>query len=370
MIQEQEKKLQDSTAVVSSMFLRWSHGILISLHLLHVPFLPWTGVIQALRVEGVPTPSDRAAPGSSASAPRNCWRAGEEASESMELCWEGESAGPEGSNLRFALPNDIYDRLYGYQRDGVAWMAQLLNRQHGGVLADEMGLGKTIQVCALLNGARKAGKTHALLLMPVTLLDQWSREARSWCPGWPVYIYYGTVAQRAKALRGIRRPMGGLLLTSYSLAINCEELLQVRVEDVPEPARRRGRTARTHGGGTGTSGAGLPPGAPAAKRRKLDDDDGENEGESEEEPVEPELPGGELPELGSTRPWDLVICDEAHRSHRCPPPGDGEEKDLWALMDFAQPGLLGNHATFVKTFSDPIDRGSVRGAKERLGFRR
>lgn len=38
-------------------------------------------------------------------------------------------------------------------------------------------------------------------------------------------------------------------------------------------------------------------------------------------------------------------------------------QDLWALMDFAQPGLLGNHATFVKTFSEPIDRGSVRGAK-------
>jgi len=31
-------------------------------------------------------------------------------------------------------------------------------------------------------------------------------------------------------------------------------------------------------------------------------------------------------------------------------------------MDFAQPGLLGNHSTFVKQFSDPIDRGSVRGA--------
>lgn len=37
-------------------------------------------------------------------------------------------------------------------------------------------------------------------------------------------------------------------------------------------------------------------------------------------------------------------------------------QDLWALMDFAQPGLLGNHATFVKHFSDPIDRGSLRGA--------
>merc|ERR1712048_1117495 len=37
-------------------------------------------------------------------------------------------------------------------------------------------------------------------------------------------------------------------------------------------------------------------------------------------------------------------------------------QDLWSLMDFAQPGLLGNHGTFVKHFSDPIDKGSVRGA--------
>merc|ERR1719217_1104099 len=37
-------------------------------------------------------------------------------------------------------------------------------------------------------------------------------------------------------------------------------------------------------------------------------------------------------------------------------------QDLWALMDFAEPGLLGNHSTFVKRFSDPIDQGSVRNA--------
>merc|ERR1712232_55306 len=37
-------------------------------------------------------------------------------------------------------------------------------------------------------------------------------------------------------------------------------------------------------------------------------------------------------------------------------------QDLWSLMDFAQPGLLGNHSTFVKNVSDPIDKGSVRGA--------
>lgn len=269
----------------------------------------------------------------------------------------------------FTLAVDIFDRLYPYQQKGVAWMARLWQKGHGGVLADEMGLGKTIQVCALLNGARKAGATHALLLMPVTLLDQWSREARLWCPGWPVYTYYGTAAQRAKALRGLRRPMGGLLLTSYSLLSNCEELLEVQVEDVPEPTHRRGRK---------------PGGEKPSKRRKLDDDDGCDEAcDSEEEPLEPELPGGELPALGSHRSWDLVVCDEAHRMKNMSSllakslrklksscrilltgtPVQNALQDLWALMDFAQPGLLGNHATFVKNFSEPIDKGSVRGAK-------
>ena len=59
--------------------------------------------------------------------------------------------------LPFVLPRDIFERLYPYQRAGVAWMARLWQMGHGGILADEMGLGKTIQVCALLNGAAKGG---------------------------------------------------------------------------------------------------------------------------------------------------------------------------------------------------------------------
>jgi len=325
--------------------------------------------LQTLRLEAMPTPArelkDEDVEGRRLE------------NEAAEVAWRPD---PGDTNLvrlealqaegpTFTLPVDIFDRLYPYQQKGVAWMARLWQKGHGGVLADEMGLGKTIQVCALLNGARKAGATHALLLMPVTLLDQWSREARLWCPGWPVYTYYGTAAQRAKALRGLRRPMGGLLLTSYSLLSNCEELLEVQVEDVPEPTHRRGRK---------------PGGEKPSKRRKLDDDDGCDEAcDSEEEPLEPELPGGELPALGSRRSWDLVVCDEAHRMKNMSSllakslrklksscrilltgtPVQNALQDLWALMDFAQPGLLGNHATFVKNFSEPIDKGSVRGAK-------
>merc|ERR1711957_754570 len=40
-------------------------------------------------------------------------------------------------------------------------------------------------------------------------------------------------------------------------------------------------------------------------------------------------------------------------------------QDLWALMDFAQPGLLGNHATFVKEFSDKIEKfQQMQGARQ------
>ncbi|CAK0863394.1 unnamed protein product, partial [Prorocentrum cordatum] len=77
-----------------------------------------------------------------------------------------------------------------------------------------------------------------------------------------------------------------------------------------------------------------------------------------------------------------MICDEAHvmrsistllgkalrnvlsncRILLTGTPVQNRLQDMWALMDFAQPGLLGNHATFTKRFSDPIEKGSVRSA--------
>eukprot|EP00930_Biecheleria_cincta_P032614 TRINITY_DN22618_c0_g1_i1.p1 TRINITY_DN22618_c0_g1~~TRINITY_DN22618_c0_g1_i1.p1 ORF type:complete len:1574 (+),score=385.00 TRINITY_DN22618_c0_g1_i1:175-4722(+) len=275
----------------------------------------------------------------------------------VELCKPCEEELKQESSLPdFKLPRDIYDRLYPYQCDGVAWLARLWQRRQGGVLADEMGLGKTVQICALLNGARKAGASHALVLLPVTLLEQWSKEASIWCPGWPVHIYYGSAAQRAEALRNVSTPQGGLLLTSYSMLSNAE-LFQVAVQ---EPLASQ-----------------IQKPSKGSKRKRIGDS--ANAGNHR---LNFEVPPGELSKPGQTRAWDLVVCDEAHRmknisslfskslrrvSSRCRllltgTPVQNALQDLWALMDFAMPGLLGNHATFVKHFSDPIDRGSVRGA--------
>jgi len=230
------------------------------------------------------------------------------------------------------LPRSMHDKLRPYQREGVAWMWTLYHAKHGGILADDMGLGKTVQACGIIQAARLNEGMHILVLVPVTLLDQWAKEIHRWCPDCPVYIYHGSSSHRARALRAVMRPRGGVLLTSYNLIsrVDDQRLLQVSVSG--------------HSTSTGWLGGSRPTAA--------------------------------------QKPWDVVICDEAHvmrtistllgkalRNIRANcrilltgTPVQNAMQDLWALMDFAQPGLLGNHATFVKCFNDPIEKGSVRGA--------
>lgn len=263
--------------------------------------------------------------------------------------------GASSSHPPLRLPRALHDQLRDYQREGVAWMWRLYCERKGGILADEMGLGKTIQACGLLRAGRAAGATHALVLVPVTLIDQWAKEICRWCPGCPVHVYYGTVQERSRALRAVMVPRGGVLLTSYNIAKGDTRLLHVAESpEAEEPLAPSGV-----GGWVGRKrprdevGAGCGVGLRTAAAGSV---------------------GGKA--------WDIVICDEAHvmrtvstllgkalrdiravcRVLLTGTPVQNALQDLWALMDFAQPGLLGNHITFLKRFSDPIEKGSVRGA--------
>lgn len=77
-----------------------------------------------------------------------------------------------------------------YQMDGVQWMIsrELGEGANGGILADEMGLGKTIQTISLILGNRVR---RTLILVPPTLISQWTDAIRTFAPSLKVYEWYG-----------------------------------------------------------------------------------------------------------------------------------------------------------------------------------
>jgi len=88
-------------------------------------------------------------------------------------------------------PPGLAATLRPYQQRGLAWLAGMCDSGLGGCLADDMGLGKTIQIIALHLHRRdlKAGPT--LVVCPASLLGTWEREIRRFAPDIPVRRFHG-----------------------------------------------------------------------------------------------------------------------------------------------------------------------------------
>ena len=72
--------------------------------------------------------------------------------------------------------------LYPYQEVGYQWLSEAAEAGLGCLLADEMGLGKTIQVIALLEERCSQGLGPSLVIVPVTLIENWRRELHRFAP--------------------------------------------------------------------------------------------------------------------------------------------------------------------------------------------
>jgi superfamily II DNA or RNA helicase len=83
--------------------------------------------------------------------------------------------------------------LRDYQKRGLSWLAEMCELGLGGCLADDMGLGKTITLLALhlhrQTDPATAGPT--LVVCPTSLLGNWQREAARFAPSTPVRRYHG-----------------------------------------------------------------------------------------------------------------------------------------------------------------------------------
>ncbi|WP_190817538.1 DEAD/DEAH box helicase [Saccharopolyspora pogona] len=210
-------------------------------------------------------------------------------------------------------PEGFTATLRPYQRRGLAWLAFLDRLGLGACLADDMGLGKTVQLLALEALARSRGsRAPTLLICPMSVVGNWQREAARFAPALKVHVHHGGGRLTGEDLM---EEVGGhdLVITTYPLAardsavlreIRWDRVVLDEAQNIKNSASRQAKAVR---------------GLPARQRIALTGT-----------PVENRL------------------------------------AELWSIMDFANPGVLGSLSTFRARFAVPVERDGDTDAAARL----
>jgi SNF2 family DNA or RNA helicase len=205
-------------------------------------------------------------------------------------------------------PAALNATLREYQVEGLRWLHRMTSLGLGGCLADDMGLGKTVMLISLhlhrrLN-PQTAGPT--LVVCPASLLGNWEREIHRFAPGESVLRYHGPD-------RSLDQITGGFVLTTYgTMRLDAEKfetvpwglLVADEAQHVKNPRSAGAKALRT---------------IPARSRVALTGT-----------PVENNL------------------------------------SELWAILDWTTPGLLGSLGSFRKRWADPIELEASQSATRLL----
>ena len=212
------------------------------------------------------------------------------------------------------VPAHFQASLRPYQERGLAWLAFLSSLGLGACLADDMGLGKTVQLLALeaVHRAGNPGDPPTLLLCPMSLVGNWEREAARFTPGLRVYAHHGRDRLRGEPLRD-RLAQSDLMVTTYATA----------TRDIDELAGYQWR------------------------RVVLD----------EAQAIKNSL---------SQSARAVRRLNAGHRVALTGTPVENRLAELWSIMDFLNPGMLGSAEMFRSRYAIPVERHGLTGPAQRL----
>ncbi|MFB7197160.1 SNF2-related protein [Streptomyces sp. NPDC056240] len=204
-----------------------------------------------------------------------------------------------------ALAADLRD----YQLRGLNWLARMTSLGLGACLADDMGLGKTITLIALHLHRQTAPETAAptLVVCPTSLMGNWQREIERFAPGTPVRRFHGG----RRSLEDLAA--GEFVLTTYgTMRLDAAQLAAVdwgmvvtdEAQHVKNPHSATAKELRTIGARARVALTGTP--------------------------VENNL------------------------------------SELWAILDWTTPGLLGKLGTFRTRYARAVEEGKDPAAAQRL----
>lgn len=136
-----------------------------------------------------------------------------------------ESGGRQDGQRTVGQPAALAATLRDYQLRGLNWLHTMTSLGLGGCLADDMGLGKTITLIALhlhrQNIESAAGPT--LVVCPTSLMGNWQREIEKFAPSTPVRRFHGGSRNLADLADG------EFVLTTYgTMRLDAAKLADVR----------------------------------------------------------------------------------------------------------------------------------------------
>ncbi|MDG2301599.1 MAG: SNF2-related protein, partial [Acidimicrobiales bacterium] len=120
---------------------------------------------------------------------------------------------PEDPNTR---PENFVGELRSYQADALAWLDFLENAGLGGCLALDMGLGKTPTTLASI--ADKDDKGINLVIAPPAVVGNWKAEAQRFVPGVKVLVHHGPSRAKGASLKSAVEK-NDLIITTYGTAV-------------------------------------------------------------------------------------------------------------------------------------------------------
>ncbi|MDE2785212.1 MAG: DEAD/DEAH box helicase [Chloroflexota bacterium] len=210
-------------------------------------------------------------------------------------------------------PASFQGSLRPYQEAGYAWLTFLRQWGLGACLADDMGLGKTIQTLAALQLDEEEGNERPnLLVCPTSLMYNWQRESAKFTPDLNVMLHHGPGRKR-----GVRFHKTAsnhqIIVTSYGTMLRDAKFLSDvpwravildEAQNIKNPVSRQAQAARN-------------------------------------------LPADYRVALTGT-------------------PVENHVGDLWSIMEFLNPGLLGTQAQFKRNYFVPIQANHDAAAASRL----
>jgi non-specific serine/threonine protein kinase len=95
------------------------------------------------------------------------------------------------------VPEELAPILRPYQVAGYHWLNYLNEVGWGGILADDMGLGKTVQALTMMESYKNNnGFLKSIVICPTTLIYNWQNEVKKFTPNLTYHIHHGNARSR------------------------------------------------------------------------------------------------------------------------------------------------------------------------------